>query len=118
MLSRWDYHGTQATLRNGNPAWSTEYDYTTDTFRTLTLVSNVFCVGGALLPDARLITVGGAENYTDLGGLENGEQNFRYIRPSGSTGSFGNADWVDEPSNPDLTLLVSFQKHTSTLFSN
>ncbi|KAI8853436.1 hypothetical protein BC829DRAFT_373407 [Chytridium lagenaria] len=53
------------------------YDYTTDTFRPLKLKSNVFCGGGMLLPDGRLTVLGGAENFTELGGLLDGMKSIR-----------------------------------------
>ena len=56
----WDVHGTQVTIE-GQPAWSTEYDYTTDLYRPLFLQTNPFCSGGMLLPDARFMIIGGAE---------------------------------------------------------
>ncbi|KAJ3116629.1 hypothetical protein HDU96_009184 [Phlyctochytrium bullatum] len=105
MVQRWDFKGTQATLPGtSNPAWSTEYDYTTDTFRPLKLRSNVFCGGGMLAPDGRLMVVGGAENYTELGGLEDGMRAVRFLAPAGAPGKWGSSDWIDDPSNPRIQL--------------
>ncbi|KAJ3215973.1 hypothetical protein HDU67_010129 [Dinochytrium kinnereticum] len=105
MLQRWDYLGTNATRPGTNfPAWSTEYDYTTDSFRPLTLRSNVFCGGGMLLPDGKMMVLGGAENYTEMGGLLDGMKAIRLLSPSGSAGKFGSQDWVDDPSNSKISL--------------
>ncbi|KAI8846252.1 glyoxal oxidase N-terminus-domain-containing protein [Chytridium lagenaria] len=105
MLQRWDYLGTNATLPGSNtPAWSTEYDYTTDAFRPLRLRSNVFCGGGMLLPSGKLMVLGGAENFTELGGLLDGMKSIRLLSPSGSAGKFGSQDWVDDPSNRKISL--------------
>ncbi|KAI8850737.1 glyoxal oxidase N-terminus-domain-containing protein [Chytridium lagenaria] len=104
MMDRWDVYKTEATLPNGNPAWAVEYDYTTDTYRPLTLVSNLFCGGGMLLPDQRVMVIGGSENFTDLGGIEDGMKSIRLFAPSGSPGNFGDAPLVDDPSNTKLQL--------------
>ncbi|KAJ1566732.1 hypothetical protein HK405_008655 [Cladochytrium tenue] len=107
FLERWDIHGTKATLEDGSTAWSTEYDYSTDTFRALTLKTNIFCAGGMLLPDGRLAVIGGAENHsaysTEVGGLADGMRGVRLLSPSGSPGVEGTADWVD-PENPTALL--------------
>ncbi|KAJ3410744.1 hypothetical protein HDV05_003283 [Chytridiales sp. JEL 0842] len=102
---------TEALLPNGNPAWSVEYDYVTDTFRPLTLKTNIFCGGGTLLPDGRMMVTGGAENFTDLGGILNGERRLRILESSGSVSEsaagparFGTADWWDDPDEPLLSL--------------
>ncbi|KAJ3210549.1 hypothetical protein HDU67_005214 [Dinochytrium kinnereticum] len=104
MLDRWDIHRTQADFPDGTPVWAVEYDYTTDTYRPLKLVSNMFCAGGMLLPDSRLMVIGGSENFTDLGGIEDGMKSIRLFGPSGSPGNFGNAQLIDNPSNPKLQL--------------
>ncbi|KAJ3412606.1 hypothetical protein HDV05_000474 [Chytridiales sp. JEL 0842] len=115
FIERWDIHSTEAILPNGNPAWSVEYDYTTDTFRPLRLQTNIFCAGGMMLPDGRLMVMGGAENFTELGGILNGERRVRILESSGSTKknletgeieatTFGNADWWDDPNEPLLSL--------------
>ncbi|KAJ1552997.1 hypothetical protein HK405_009285 [Cladochytrium tenue] len=105
FLERWDVHGTAATLASGAVAWSVEYDYSTDTFRPLTLNTNVFCAGGMVLPDGRLAVIGGAENRSDdtVGALANGMRGVRLLAPSGSPGSSGSADWIDPP-NPSALL--------------
>ncbi|KAJ3321937.1 hypothetical protein HDU76_013995 [Blyttiomyces sp. JEL0837] len=120
FMERWDVHGTQAmiTVNNTNiTAWSVEYDYTTDTFRPLTLQTNLFCAGGMLLPDGRLMVVGGAENESstwkpEIGVLSNGEKSIRLFSGSGYFGSFGTTDWIDEPYNLNLSLALRYLKMT------
>jgi hypothetical protein len=34
---------------NGHPAWATEYDLSTNTFRPMDIVTNSFCAGGNVL---------------------------------------------------------------------
>ncbi|CAE6410335.1 unnamed protein product [Rhizoctonia solani] len=44
---------------NGHPAWATEYDLETNTFRPMDIVTNTFCAGGNMLGDGRWINIGG-----------------------------------------------------------
>ncbi|KAG9104941.1 hypothetical protein FRC06_005008 [Ceratobasidium sp. 370] len=44
---------------NGHPAWATEYDIETDTYRAMDIVTNTFCAGGNMLGDGSWINVGG-----------------------------------------------------------
>ncbi|CAE6433388.1 unnamed protein product [Rhizoctonia solani] len=44
---------------NGHPAWATEYDIDTNTFRAMDIVTNTFCAGGNMLGDGRWINIGG-----------------------------------------------------------
>jgi hypothetical protein len=94
---------------NGTSAWSTEYDYSTDTYRPLILQSNFFCSGGLLLPDGRLMTLGGAEKqYSALtGSIVDGFNEIRLIEGSGQPGTFGGKDWLNIPGDPKLKLQVS-----------
>ncbi|KAJ3410544.1 hypothetical protein HDV05_003646 [Chytridiales sp. JEL 0842] len=101
FIERYDYQGTRATFPDGSFAWSTEYDYTTDTFRPLKLRSNVFCGAGAMLPDGRILALGGSEAQPTL--LE-GEKTIRLLAPTGSPGTFGTGDWLDDPSNKNLSM--------------
>jgi hypothetical protein len=89
-------------------AWSTEYDYKTDTFRPLFVQSNPFCAGGMLLPDGRLTTLGGAEQLwtADVGGTVKGTSSIRLYEGSGSPGSFGTTDWLEDPGNSKLLMQV------------
>ncbi|KAJ3098466.1 hypothetical protein HDU96_011069 [Phlyctochytrium bullatum] len=118
LIERWDIHGTNLTLNISNtqaPAWSSEFDFTTNEVRPLTIRSNVFCGAGSVLPDGRLAVLGGAEAHDAtwgpngyVGAVEGGEQAVRLLKPSvGSNNqSFGTEDWIDEPDNPMLSLLV------------
>lgn len=51
------------------PAWATEYDLRTNTFRTMAVSSNTFCAGGAALGNGSYISVGGNKAVT-YGGLD------------------------------------------------
>ncbi|KAI9343755.1 glyoxal oxidase N-terminus-domain-containing protein [Zopfochytrium polystomum] len=95
---RWDVHGTEAELSNGETSWSVSYDYKTDTYRPLTIKTNLFCAGGMLLPDGRLAAIGGAENHTDtVGFLADGFRAVRLLSGGDSD------DWID-PLNPTALL--------------
>lgn len=50
--------GNNATV-NGHPAWATEYDLATNTFRTMDVYSNSFCAGGIALGNGTWLNVGG-----------------------------------------------------------
>ena len=43
----------------GHPAWATEYDYSTNTFRTMDVTTNSFCAGGNVLGNGTWLNVGG-----------------------------------------------------------
>lgn len=51
------------------PAWATEYDLRTNTFRTMEVATNTFCAGGAALGNGTWISVGGNKAVTS-GGLD------------------------------------------------
>jgi hypothetical protein len=42
-----------------HPAWATEYDVETDTFRPMDVVTNSFCAGGGVLGNGTWLNVGG-----------------------------------------------------------
>ncbi|KAG8747997.1 hypothetical protein FRC10_009749 [Ceratobasidium sp. 414] len=44
---------------SGHPAWATEYDIETNTYRAMDIVTNTFCAGGNMLGDGSWINVGG-----------------------------------------------------------
>jgi hypothetical protein len=43
----------------GHPAWATEYDFTTNTYRPMDILSNSFCAGGTVLGNGTFLNVGG-----------------------------------------------------------
>ncbi|CAH7687128.1 glyoxal oxidase N-terminus-domain-containing protein [Phakopsora pachyrhizi] len=51
------------------PAWATEYDLRTNTFRTMPVETNTFCAGGTALGNGSWISVGGNKAVT-FGGLD------------------------------------------------
>ncbi|ORY61159.1 copper radical oxidase [Leucosporidium creatinivorum] len=88
----------------GHPAWATEYDYNTNTFRTMDIETNSFCAGGNVLGNGTWVNVGGNQ-AVGPGGLNLGATN-----PYGN-GDGGKAtrtldvctdetcDWTDDGSN-------------------
>ncbi|KAG8908534.1 hypothetical protein FRB99_005894 [Tulasnella sp. 403] len=48
----------------GHPAWATEYDLTTNQYRTMDVLTNTFCAGGNSLGDGRWLVVGGNQPVT------------------------------------------------------
>lgn len=44
---------------NGHPAWATEYDYTTNEYRPMDILTNSFCAGGNVLGNGTWLNVGG-----------------------------------------------------------
>lgn len=44
---------------NGHPAWATEYNPDTNTYRTMDIKTNSFCAGGNVLADGTWLNVGG-----------------------------------------------------------
>ena len=67
---------------NGHPAWATEYDLATNTFRTMDVLSNSFCAGGTVLGNGTWLNVGGNQAIT-----------YRGAAASGQTGQSPYADW-------------------------
>ena len=58
-----DAERNNATV-NGHPAWASEYDLTTNTFRTMDVLSNSFCAGGTVLGNGTWLNVGGNQAVT------------------------------------------------------
>lgn len=58
----------------GHPAWATEYDYNTNTFRTMDIETNSFCAGGNVLGNGTWVNVGGNQ-AVGPGGLNLGATN-------------------------------------------
>lgn len=51
----------------GHPAWATEYDLVSNTFRSLDIKTNAFCAGGNLMGNGSWLNVGGNNGVTTLG---------------------------------------------------
>ncbi|WVQ63929.1 uncharacterized protein L199_002085 [Kwoniella botswanensis] len=93
---------------NGHPAWATEYDLTTNTFRTMDVLSNSFCAGGTVLGNGTWLNVGGNQAIT-YGGVAmptaqqsgqspykdwDGGKAIRLIDPCDDE----SCEWVDDPT--------------------
>ena len=96
MLLERIYDGNDSTTH------ASEFDYTTNQFRNLTIESDVFCSAGTLLPDAsaRLVNVGGWSNAS--------LQAIRLFTPCGTPGTFGTCDW--EENDQVVALQVSLHR--------
>ncbi|KGB75973.2 glyoxal oxidase [Cryptococcus deuterogattii R265] len=69
---------------NGHPAWASEYDLTTNTFRTMDVLSNSFCAGGTVLGNGTWLNAGGNQAIT-YGGAA--------MAPDQQSGQSPYADW-------------------------
>lgn len=54
---------------NGHPAWATEYDLATNTYRAMDILTNSFCAGGTVLGNGTWLNVGG-NNPVGYGGIQ------------------------------------------------
>lgn len=54
---------------NGHPAWATEYDLATNTYRGMDVLTNAFCAGGTVLGNGTWLNVGG-NNPVGYGGVQ------------------------------------------------
>ncbi|GHJ88515.1 hypothetical protein NliqN6_4917 [Naganishia liquefaciens] len=88
---------------NGHPAWATEYDLASNTYRAMDILTNSFCAGGTVLGNGTWLNVGG-NNPVGYGG----------IQVDSCTGPFKNCDggkalrildcegeeceWLDDPA--------------------
>jgi hypothetical protein len=54
-----------------HPAWATEYDLATNTYRPLDIVTNSFCAGGNVMGNGSWLNVGGNQAVTTLGVADN-----------------------------------------------
>ncbi|KAK4052086.1 hypothetical protein OIV83_002380 [Microbotryomycetes sp. JL201] len=91
---------------NGHPAWATEYDYTTNTYRAMDIETNSFCAGGNVLGNGTWLNIGGNQPIT-YGGLnlpssganpyDNGDGGKATRRLDVCADE--NCDWVDDGSN-------------------
>lgn len=94
-----------------HPAWATEYDLRTNTFRPMAVATNTFCAGGAVLGNGTWLSVGGNKAVTSGGldgvnlaapyGNDDGAKSIRLLDPCDND---TNCQWV---VNPGGTLLQS-----------
>ncbi|WWC91234.1 uncharacterized protein L201_006176 [Kwoniella dendrophila CBS 6074] len=93
---------------NGHPAWATEYDINTNTFRTMDVLSNSFCAGGTVLGNGTWLNVGGNQAIT-YGGVSmptaqqsgqsaykdwDGGKAIRFLDPCDDE----SCEWLDNPT--------------------
>ncbi|GAA5955092.1 hypothetical protein JCM21900_001609 [Sporobolomyces salmonicolor] len=90
---------------NGHPAWATEYDIDTNTYRTMDIVTNSFCAGGNVLGNGTWINIGGNQAI-GYGGLNANPMSAPYDDGDGGKAtrrldvcSDGTCDWTDDGSN-------------------
>jgi hypothetical protein len=67
---------------NNHPAWASEYDLLTNTFRPMDVLSNSFCAGGTVLGNGTWLNVGGNQAVSPGG-----------IPSTGQTGQSPYANW-------------------------
>ncbi|PWZ00931.1 Glyoxaloxidase 2 [Testicularia cyperi] len=89
---------------NGHPAWATEYDINSNSYRTMDVRSNTFCAGGMSLGDGRWLVTGGNKATTTGGatakqgqgyGSYNGGKALRFLSPCDNQ----SCNWDDRSSN-------------------
>ncbi|GAA6063549.1 hypothetical protein JCM10212_002661 [Sporobolomyces blumeae] len=90
---------------NGHPAWATEYDIETNTYRTMDIVTNSFCAGGNVLGNGTWINIGGNQAI-GYGGLNADPLTGPYKDGDGGKAtrrldvcSDDSCDWTDDGSN-------------------
>ncbi|GAA5964759.1 hypothetical protein JCM3765_002545 [Sporobolomyces pararoseus] len=90
---------------NGHPAWATEYDIETNTYRTMDIVTNSFCAGGNVLGNGTWINIGGNQAI-GYGGLNADPLTGPYKDGDGGKATRrldvcadGTCDWADDGSN-------------------
>jgi len=86
---------TFATLPNGRPAYSTEYDPSTNTFTSLAYQNNAFCSCGQFLADGQLVSIGGngAMHWFDPV-IGDGRRSIRFLNRSSTDDSL-HGDWQE-----------------------
>ncbi|KAK6353275.1 hypothetical protein TWF696_005252 [Orbilia brochopaga] len=90
---------SQLRLRNGQYAYSSEFDPNTGRVVPLAYRTNAFCSGGTFLADGRLLNIGGnapLEFFDPTVG--DGFTGLRYLQRSSSSGALDGQDW-SEPGN-------------------
>ncbi|EED13726.1 conserved hypothetical protein [Talaromyces stipitatus ATCC 10500] len=82
---------TQLVLDNGQYAYSSEYNLTSNTAHGLGYQTNAFCSGGSFLADGRLVSVGGNGPLPDIDPtVGDGFQGIRYLERGAYYG-----DWYE-----------------------
>ncbi|QSS64055.1 glyoxal oxidase [Histoplasma capsulatum] len=89
---------TQLILDNGQYAYSSEYDPSTNMVAPLRYETNAFCSGGAFLEDGRLISIGGNSPLPMDPTVGDGFRALRYLTRPLDTNSWDGKSW-DEPGN-------------------
>jgi Glyoxal oxidase N-terminus/Domain of unknown function (DUF1929) len=112
---------TQLKLPNGQYAYSSEYDPTTNQVVPLAYKTNSFCAGGIFLPDGQFLALGGNAPLAFIDPtVGDGFTGIRYLKRSATDASLNGQDW-SEPGNklstarwypsvqimPDGTLFVA-----------
>ncbi|KAL8277617.1 hypothetical protein RQP46_010049 [Phenoliferia psychrophenolica] len=90
----------------GHPAWATEYDPATNTFRTMDVKTNSFCAGGNVLGNGTWINVGGNQAVGPGGLNVNSKDQVSYDDGDGGKAlrslnvcTDAKCDWTDDGSN-------------------
>ncbi|KAJ3131681.1 hypothetical protein HDU90_008133 [Geranomyces variabilis] len=78
-----------------------EFDYNALTFRALHVVTDIFCSGGFLLSDGRVVSFGGYTNDAQSGQALTGA---RIFTPSGAPGVPGTTDWFENAAKLALQV--------------
>ncbi|EWC44136.1 hypothetical protein DRE_07193 [Drechslerella stenobrocha 248] len=90
---------SQLRLRNGQYAYSSEFNPNTGQVVPLAFKTNAFCSGGAFMADGRLVNVGGNGPLSFIDPtVSDGFSALRYLQRSASSPSFDGQDW-SEPGN-------------------
>ncbi|WVN87854.1 uncharacterized protein L203_103050 [Cryptococcus depauperatus CBS 7841] len=105
---------------NGHPAWATEYDLNSNSFRPMDVMSNSFCAGGTVLGNGTWVNAGGNQ-AVQAGGVAmppnqqtgqsiykdwDGGKAIRLLNPCDDE----NCQWLDDP-----TLYMSSRRWYPTL---
>jgi hypothetical protein len=90
---------TQIKLKNGQYAYSSEYDPVTNSSVGLSYTTNAFCSGGTFLPDGRIVSFGGNAPLTEIDPtVGDGFTAIRYLQRSASSATYNGQSW-SEPGN-------------------
>jgi hypothetical protein len=90
---------TQLKLKNGQYAFSAEYDPVTNTATALAYKTNAFCAGGMHLSDGSFVSVGGNAPLSFIDPtVGDGFRGIRYLKRSPMDSAHDGEDWI-EPGN-------------------